>query len=257
MTPEEIYYQNRVNANLNAGEPKLASLADAYNIQKANMAKFGAVGAWKLGGSTATTQKVFATNSVYFGPILADDIFCAGDNIGFKAHIRPVKGEVEVCFRIAKSIGAGLVDKLSEDNIHEFIASVMPAIEFPWSPFPLPDAGLNVLVADRCASGALIVGRESPWRRDIPSQLDAEIRLASDGRELANGCVANIIGSPVAALISFANLAIQLGFTINAGDLVSTGGCTPCVEIPVGEVIRVEFSNFLGDFAFSLNQECR
>ena len=227
------------------------SLEQAYSIQKLNRLNEHDIAAWKLGGTTEATRKLFKTGSVYYGGLNLPRVFSPKKGLSLPKNIKAPAGEAEVCFRLSEKIRN--LSNLDVDTlpISDFVASVAPSIELPWSPFPLPDSGLKVLVADHCAAGALVIGEEQTLSMlDINS--GAVTIKCSKAQLLAEGDMANVIGGPVTALRDFLKLAQQHKLELQPGQWVATGGCTPCVALPFNELITVTFGGGLGSFSFSL-----
>lgn len=220
-------------ARLAAG-PVPLSLKDAYQLQAKNRQILGAVGGWKLGGSTLQTREAFNVNEVYCGPIFADAISAANQPVVFPNHIDQPFGEVELVFELSKRVeDMGMRDIATYRGVLACIKRIYVGVEFPWSIFELPLAGLSALVADQCASGVLVVGAK-------PIPLDSLDFVVSDGQDiLASGSTENLVGGPVNILGDFLALAHEQSIRLAKGHLVATGGCTPCVAFPRSKKIEV------------------
>lgn len=223
------------------------SLSQGYDIQIKNLRQRDAILAWKLGGTTDLTRKLFKTESAYYGAIEGKFVFNASELVLPKFIEHPV-GELEITFKLSREVENLAQFNLRSEPIDTFIESVLPSIELPWSQFPLPEVGLNVLVADSCAAGLLILGEEYSWNGDTAIQLPCQLH----GNEcLVEGNVNNIVMTPSGALREFLLLAKQHQLSLRQGQYVATGGCTACVPLPVNEVLTVTFQE-LGEFSFKL-----
>lgn len=204
------------------------TLTDAYAAQKdwvAQAERRGeTVAAWKLGGTTATTRQAFQCTRAYYGPILASQCYGNGRDVAASKLYAPLV-EVEIAFRI----GAGGAP-----------VAAMLAMESPstiWQ--DVKALGLPALLADGCASGALVLGPEiHDWQTWLQSA--HPIRLWAGDTLLTEGTTANIIGGPLAALAEATAEMQQHGQTLAPGTYVSTGGCTPCVTVPLNTPLRAE-----------------
>ena len=241
------YIKARNNSSIFGLDCEVLSLDDAYCVQKEGLKSRSDISAWKLGGSTDLTRKLFKTESVYYGAIESKFVFNASDVVLPKFIEHPV-GELEITFKLSREVENLAQFDLRSEPIDTFIESVLPSIEMPWSQFPLPEAGLNVLVADSCAAGLLILGEEYSWNGDTAIQLPCQL----NGNEcLVEGNVNNIVMTPSGALREFLLLAKQHQLSLRQGQYVATGGCTACVPLPVNEVLTVTFQE-LGGFSFKL-----
>ena len=247
----QYYLKARVDGTAPQPVEQPGSLSEAYALALENAAAIGAVGAWKLGGTNAATRELFATDEAYFGPVFAAHVHEATANLvlgqaGF------THGELELCFRLSEGVNDPGALGNPVENLQDLIEELYLGVEFPWSPFDPPSDGLKVLVADCCASGALVVSRGNLAGDAAGAQA---VRLTVDGEngveELAIGSTSNILGGPMQALADFLVLAQAHGVQLQPGQLVATGGCTPCVELPRGKTLRADFGAF-GSFEFSL-----
>ncbi len=249
MTLAEYYMNARKNAKMPSELKIPATLEEAYQIQKKNNAAFGEVQAWKLGGTTSLTREVFKTQDTYYGAVAKSVVFLGGERLRLPSYITSPVGELEVCFQLSKAVETA-VDL--DGDIDHFIDYVMPSIELPWSVFPLPDAGLNALIADTCAAGALILGEKIEWIADYADEkLTGSCTLKAGNLVLAEGSIENIVDGPLEALRDFLKLAKKYKITLKAGQFVATGGCCPCVSLPCSQELIVSFEK-LGQFKFEI-----
>jgi len=62
-----------------------------------------------------------------------------------------------------------------------------------------------------------------------------------NGVEKTRGRGANVLGSPLQALLWLANALSQMGRGLAAGDLVTTGCCTDILELAPGDSATADF----------------
>lgn len=251
---ESDFFKSRVLKEVVGAIQQPGTLDESYRIQAVNRSRLGKIAAWKLGGTTLSTQKLFKTDSVYFGPIFSDDVIFTAERCPVvPIHYSSVRGEAEVAFRLSEQVIRPNNLPLLMKEPERFIDAVYPAIELPWSPFPLPKSGLKVLVADMCGSGHLIVGQPMLYERELASLLQGSVKIVASKKLLANGAINAILGGPLKALQDFIRLAWSYDTPILPGQIVSTGGITPCIELPSAQEITVSF-DMLGTFSFKLQQ---
>jgi len=154
------------------------------------------IGAWKLGGTTPLTQKIFNVTELYFGPIYNAEIFEAG--AALTLPLTECKVELEIACRIQGD---------------------------------LPGRGVTSLVADRCAAGALILGTPQPIET-IANAPASGISLTSNGQTLTTGGTDGLTDTPLNIARRFLTIARAHGFAPQSGQWIATGGMTPCVEVP-------------------------
>jgi len=210
------------------GDATPASLAEAYAGMAVEIGREPARwGAWKLGGTNFGSQAAFNVTRGYFGAIDRSEILLA-PAVAPGFPLFEIKGEVEVALRIGAD-GTG------------FDAWCI-CLEMPSSPITnLLEAGVNALVADRCAAGALLLGAEQSVET-IGAIDKARFTLEINGEAASVGTLADLVASPQACLDDFRALAAETGFTPKVGDWVATGGITKCIAFEPGAHVRVLFN---------------
>ena len=191
------------------------------------------VGGWKLGATTHTTQEAFNTKEVYFGPLLSSEIFA-----GTPIFLPEFRGEAEISLRLACDLSAPEAATVQLSD--ELFLDWAPSIEAPWSVFrDLPKAGLLALLSDRCAAGALFLGRERPISTHMQTGL---LQITVDGEAISNGCAERALLMPV---VEAGVKAIQLigrnGASVRRGQWIATGGITECLSLPFDKDIELWF----------------
>jgi 2-keto-4-pentenoate hydratase len=227
------------------------SVTEAYQIQHKNiLTTREPISAWKLGGTTKSTRDTFQTASLFYGPIFASSIYSYSESIKLDPKFREPKGELELSFKLSSAVNTLTSEKLKNDKVFfNTIQSLYASVELPWSAFPLPEAGLKVLIADYCASGALILGNELPWRENLIKNLSCDVYMKTKSTLLAQGSLSQIIEGPLEALRGFLFLALEQKIPLKAGQIVASGGVSKCVNLPLDEEITVDF-NQLDQFKF-------
>lgn len=225
-----------------------ADLGGSYRTAMGGVSLTGRpVAAWKLGASSAGTRLVFGTDEIYFGPLVDAEVWRASAS---PAHRPPpvFRAEAEIAFRLAADLPPG--SARSSDPSDHFDAWA-PALEAPYSAVEnLPQAGLRALLADRCAAGALFLGRERPNIFD--SDIDSELAICAGGEVLAASRARDgLVMAPLAAAMAFLDQAKVHGVPLKRGQWVATGGITSCVDLPLdGRAITLRLN---GDIEFTLD----
>lgn len=235
IRPKDLLALRRAGAQRRFAPAALApTVAAAYDTAAAAIGLMGApVVAWKLGASTAATRKLFATDEIYYGALIAAE--CWNVSAGGPVPAPPkLMGEAEIVLRLSRDIPAG---EALPEGLQPFDAWA-PAVEAPWSCIEdIPGMGLRALLSDRCAAGALYLGPVSTDLAD--AAIDAPLEIVLDGAVVASGAApTGLVMSPQAAALAFISVAGAQGVSLSAGQWISTGGITPCVPLafdrPVG-----------------------
>jgi 2-keto-4-pentenoate hydratase len=216
-----------------------SSIEGAYDIASATIGILGAqVAAWKLGATTAGTRRTFATESIYFGALLPEEVWTATDG----AHVPApaiLRGEAEIAFRLAVDIASEKSEAAQSRPASELFDAWAPAIEAPYSSLEnLVEAGLRALLMDRCAAGALYLG--AARGNVIDPGINGLLEICADGSCIAQGTAREaLLMPPLDAARGFLQVAATQGVNLRRGQWISTGGITPCVPLPAGKPIQL------------------
>ncbi len=203
---------------------------DAYKVQFAVHARLTGTGADRIAG-----WKVAATLPAQYQPIgLSGPAFAGIHQSGVKASgVTFPKGsllkygiECEVVARIGRDVSARATPH-DADSIKPFIGTLHCGMEVVENRFAdVAKADGKARIADEFLQGACIVGPEiANWQAlDLAA---VRGRSLHDGRELAAGPGANVMGHPLTSLAWLANQLLAKGKALKAGDLVLTGSTHP------------------------------
>jgi 2-keto-4-pentenoate hydratase len=216
-----------------------SSVGAAYDVAAATLGLLGSEPAgWKLGATTAATRRLFATDEVYFGALLADEIW--DSTLAAEPPVPPVlRGEAEIALRLAADIRYDESEAALESAATALFDAWAPAIEAPYSCVrEIEELGLRALLMDRCAAGALYLG-EPRSHVDDPA-MEQAIEILVDGVTVAQGAArASLLITPDEAARRFLRVAGEQGLSVRRGQWISTGGITACVMLPLGKPIQL------------------
>jgi 2-keto-4-pentenoate hydratase len=151
-----------------------------------------------------------------------------------------IEPEIVLHFRKALPAGTGLAGVL---DAVDWVAHGFEIVQshFPGWKFRAPDT-----VADGSLHGRLFVGPPQPMASlgdDPMATLAAfSLSLSCDGRPIATGVGANVLGSPLAAIAHLVSVLARQphGQPLQAGEIVTTGTITTAQSVRPGEVWRSE-----------------
>jgi 2-keto-4-pentenoate hydratase len=228
------------------------SVEEGYAIQRLLINSMNDVVAWKLGGTSKTTRKIFNTSGVYYGPIFKGHLFKSGSEIPISLLGSP-KGEAEISFRLSDNISK--ITKYKEDP-WMLVDAIAPSVELPASVVEdLPKYGLPTLVADGCSYGALVIGAKQTVSKNLINSINSlSINIYNSESQLCQGDTKNIITTPIGALYEFVKLALKNNINLKPGQWVATGGCTPCILLPIKKKITANFG-LLGSISLRINNK--
>jgi 2-keto-4-pentenoate hydratase len=213
---------------------------EAYAIQAEieRASKAGLFG-WKIAATSEAGQKHINVAGPMAGRILAETVIPDGGTAAMAGNEMRV-AEPEFAFRMA----ADLPPRSSPYTVAEVLDAVdtlHPAIEIPDSRFAdFVNAGEAQLIADNACAHLFVMGRPTTanWRAlDLVEQKPV-ITLHAH-QYVGHG--KNVLGDPRIALTWLANELRQLGLTLRAGEVVTTGTCHPPLPIQSGDLVDADF----------------
>jgi 2-keto-4-pentenoate hydratase len=216
---------------------------DGYAIQNALIKAAGhtAVG-WKIGATNRAAQEMLALDGPVSGRLF--EPFCYDSPAEIPSTDFAMRAlEPEIAFRLNKDLPARN-EAYTATEMKAAIAAAYPALEIPdtrlvhWNTLGAPS-----FVADNSVAGRFVLGAEQPdWQRFDLSAIPA--KLIIDGEEAATGSSADVLGSPLNALAWLANHLPSRGASLKAGDLVTTGTCSPIRFAEPGAEVIADFGDF-------------
>jgi 2-keto-4-pentenoate hydratase len=216
--------------------------AEGYAIQAAlENYSAGSLFGWKIAATSEAGQKHINVDGPMAGRILADTVIPDGGTASMAGNEMRV-GEPEFAFRMAKD----LPPRSSPFTVQEVLDAVdtlHPAIEIPDSRFAdFVSAGAAQIIADNACAHLFVLGAPtaSNWRTlDLVEEKPV---ISLRGQQFI-GHGKNVLGDPRVALAWLANELRQLGITLRAGEVVTTGTCHPPLPIQSGDLFEADFGS--------------
>lgn len=221
--------------------PMPQSLAEAYAIQDAALKLDGrGVGGWKLGRIAPQFEEALGA-SRFAGPIFADEIVMAGDDVPDMAIFAQGFGAAESEFMIClDDVGSGDYDALS---IRDVVRDVRVGVEIASSPFQgIGQHGPVVTASDFGNNKSLLLGPEiANWRdADI---LNMAVETWIDGERIGAATAAAMLDGPFGAAAFLVHLLRERGIALPAGTWVSTGAVTGIHPVKPGQSVESRFGD--------------
>ena len=214
--------------------------AEGYAIQgRIESYSAGKLFGWKIAATSSAGQKHINVDGPMAGRILPETVIPDGGTASMAGNEMRV-AEPEFAFRM----NANLPPRRSAYTVQEVLAAVgtlHPAIEIPDSRFKdFVSAGAAQIIADNACAHLFVLGEAAPsnWRAlDLVAEKPViELR----GKQFI-GHGKNVLGDPLIALTWLANELSQLGLTLGAGEVVTTGTCHPPLPIQSGDLMEADF----------------
>lgn len=195
---------------------------------------------WKIAATSKAGQAHISVHGPLAGRLLAERVFPNGAEIPFGAnHMRVA--EAEFAFRMAADLPSR-TKAFGVDDVLDAVASLHPAIELPDSRYhDFTKVGEAQLIADNACAHYFVLGEAAPdtWRSlDLAEHVVTARIVGAPDRQ---GKGANVLGDPRAALTWLVNELSDLGITLNAGQVVTTGTCVMPLPIEPGDRVIADF----------------
>ena len=213
---------------------------EAYAIQS-EIEKYSARGlfGWKIAATSEAGQKHINVDGPMAGRILAETVIADGGTASMAGNEMRV-AEPEFAFRMRVDLPARATP-YTVQQVLDAVDTLHPAIEIPDSRFAdFVSAGAAQIIADNACAHLFVLGppTSADWRsRDLVEERPV---ITMRGQQFF-GHGKNVLGDPRLALTWLANELRQLGATLKAGRVVTTGTCHPPLPIQAGDFCAVDF----------------
>jgi 2-keto-4-pentenoate hydratase len=213
---------------------------EAYAIQAAlENHSAGNLFGWKIAATSEAGQKHINVDGPMAGRILSQTVLPDGGTASMAGNEMQV-AEPEFAFRMATD----LPPRSSPYSVQQTlgaVATLHPAIEIPDSRFAdFVSAGAAQIIADNACAHLFVLGAPSTANWRALDLVEEKPVVTLRGRQFI-GHGKNVLGDPRIALTWLANELNQLGVTLRAGQIVTTGTCHPPLPIQSGDVFDADF----------------
>lgn len=226
-------------APLTEQHPEL-TVADAYEVQRLQVQRWIAEGraitGYKVGLTSAAMQQQLGVDEPDYGILVDGMVRANGFELDPRAYIAP-RLEPEIAFTLKRELrGPGVTIEQAIDAID----TVVGVIEIIDSRIEGWRIRLADTIADNASSAGVILGTTR-----LPlTALDIDtlgVTLEVDGRAVAEGRGADVMGSPLNALVWVANRLGEFGVPLRVGTLVLPGAVCASVPAEPGTRVRADF----------------
>src|SRR6476660_1879100 len=194
---------------------------------------------WKIAATSEAGQKHINVDGPMAGRILAETVISDGGTASMTGNEMRV-AEPEFAFRMRTDLPARSTP-YTVQQVLDAVDTLHPAIEIPDSRFSdFVSAGAAQIIADNACAHLFVLGppTSADWRaRDLVEERPV---IAMRGQQFT-GHGKNVLGDPRIALTWLANELRQLGVTLRAGQIVTTGTCHPPLPIQSGDFCAADF----------------
>ena len=126
-------------------------------------------------------------------------------------------------------------------EVLDAVGTLHPAIEIPDSRFAdFVSAGAAQIIADNACAHLFVLGSPTTANWRALDLVEEKPVIALRGKQYI-GHGKNVLGDPRVALAWLANELRELGVTLQAGQIVTTGTCHPPLAIQAGDRFEADF----------------
>jgi len=213
-----------------------STLDEGWQVQRALDDHAGAHAGWKIAATSPAGQRHIGADGPVCGRLYERCLVPSGAALD-AGRMTMCAAESEFAFRMASDLDP----PFTRARVIDAVAALVPAIEVPDTRFDdFLAVGLPSLVADAMCNAFLVVGEPvRDW--DAASLPDHPVAMLRDGAEVSAGTGANVLGDPLEALVWLARELAPRGERLRAGDLVTTGACTPPHPVAAGDRLLADF----------------
>ncbi|MHC4496888.1 MAG: 2-keto-4-pentenoate hydratase [Planctomycetota bacterium] len=219
------------------------SIERAYQIQavlaKGLSRKLGDVSGYKVAYASKAAQKQFGVDEPASGPLFRLQRVPNGSNLPANAFVE-LAMETEIAFTIGKRIDKNIKNV---DELKKYVKWVHTAFDI--GDYRFVSGKEKPTPQDMIASGAgahfhVLGPAVAPDKVNVDA---LTLRLARNGKTLAESPATNVMGSPWNSLLWLANKLAKSGGALGPGDVVVSGTAAPAYKVK-GNKIK---GNYEGD----------
>jgi len=214
--------------------------SEAYAIQAAiEQYSSGPLFGWKIAATSEAGQKHINVEGPMAGRILAETVIPDGGTASMTGNQMRV-AEPEFAFRMRVDLPAGAAP-YTVQQVLDAVDTLHPAIEIPDSRFgDFVSAGAAQIIADNACAHLFVLGPATSANWRAMDLVEERPVITMRGQQFI-GHGKNVLGDPRVALTWLANELRQLGGTLKAGQVVTTGTCHPPLPIQSGDFCAMDF----------------
>ncbi len=195
---------------------------------------------WKIAATSKAGQAHIRVDGPLAGRLLRERVRESGARIPFgNNHMRVAEAEFAFC------MGTDLRPRetpYQTAEVLEAVATLHPAIEVPDSRFEdFTIVGAPQLIADNACAHYFVLGAAAPGEWRETDLINHRVSAGVVGKQMRDGCGANVLGDPREALTWLVNELSALNIVLHRGQIVTTGTCLTPLPIEPGDHVVADF----------------
>jgi len=216
------------------------TIDDAYAIQQIQIRTRISAGAgiagFKVGLTSEPMRQQFGVTDPDFGHLLTDMAYLADASVPVSNFLQP-RAEPEIALVLGRPLRG---PRVTVTDVAAATSAVVPAIEIIDSRIADWKISLLDTVADNASSGGFVVGQSPVPLANIDLSLTGCV-LRRNGRIVATGAGAAVLGSPLHAAAWLANELLGRGAQLEPGHVILTGSITAAIPVAAGDAVTASF----------------
>jgi 2-keto-4-pentenoate hydratase len=197
---------------------------------------------WKIAATSAAGQRHINVDGPLAGRLLAERIVPEGEPVALGANRMRV-AEIEFVFRMSRAL-APRPAAYTQAEVMAAVAGLHLGIEIPDSRYiDFTTVGAEQIIADNACTDWFVLGPAVPdgWQDRVLAEHAVQGR--SDRGVVHDGRGGNVLGDPRIALTWLVNELRQVGVTLEAGQIVTTGTCVVPVPVEPGATVTGDYGD--------------
>jgi 2-keto-4-pentenoate hydratase len=217
---------------------RIQSLAEAEAIQLAATEAYGAeFDGFAITGASAASRNSLNFDRPIYSPV-PDDAYLA-DDCRLQLPLGVIGAQCEFLFVLGQPI-LGTAPEITRESVVQAVGGCQPAIGILGRRTHHDSLDYLAAVADFALHVATIRGPLAQ-HPDLAGLDAVQVTARINDQVLANAPGSAIMGHPIEAVAWLARELAQRGLRLNAGDMISTGSCTPILQVLPGQRLSVDF----------------
>jgi len=218
------------------------SIDDAYDIQvrqiEARIARGAFVKGYKIGLTSKAMQDMFGVREPDFGHLMDDMFLPEFGPIRVSDYLQP-RIEPEIALVLGGDLAGPGVTVESATKAVDYAVASMELIDSRIADWRIT---ITDTIADNAAAAGVILGSKPVKLADV--DLTAiSCQLIIDSMIVHAGVGADVMGSPINALVWLANTLGAHGVTFKPGDVIMPGSLTAAHDVRAGTTAEAVFSD--------------
>ena len=243
---EELYEAEKTKKSIQllSKQYPVLTTADAYAIQQKGLDLHLADGAHlvgrKIGITSERMMRMLECNTPSFGYKLEHTLIPEGGTCKFDELIIPFV-EGELAFIMGENLNAG---PITEEDVARATSHVVPCFEICDSRYGDWNLTVRDIIADIGSAARFMVSSST---RDL-SEIDPaalSMTMEKNGEVIGSATGAEVMGSPVNAVVWLANKLLEFGDFLRAGDIVLSGSFMQADFPQSGDTYTINMKGFL------------